>query len=123
MSQNMTKRARIDNENNLKKEVECPVCKDIPREGPIYTCPNGHLVCQVCKGGTCPICREAMGQHRSLLAVAVIENILHNCKYQECEEVFKLENLQEHEKVCEHRSFSTNLVQVPVPYCRQSNWR
>jgi len=111
MSQNMAKKARIDNEK-LKREVECPVCLGIPREGPVYACPNGHLVCQVCKGGTCPICREAMGQHRSLLAVAVIENILHKCKHEECKEEFKLENLLEHEKVCEHR-----IVCCPFDYC------
>ena len=110
----MAKRARID--ENLKEHVQCPVCMEVPRAGPIYACPNGHLVCQMCKGGTCPICREAMGQHRSLLAVAVIENILHGCKYEGegCEEVFKLENLSEHEKVCKHRK-----VSCPMGQCDQ----
>jgi len=114
MSQNMAKRARID--KNLTEQVQCPVCMEVPRAGPIYSCPNGHLVCQMCKGGTCPICREAMGEHRSLLAVAVIENILHGCKFEGegCEEVFKLENLSEHEKVCKHRS-----VSCPYGQCDQ----
>jgi len=115
MAENMLKRARIDNEE-LKKHVECPVCMEIPRAGPIYACPNGHLVCQTCKGGTCPVCRNAMGEHTSLLAVAVIEIVLHNCKFEDegCEEVFKLENLPEHEKICKHR-----IVSCPYEKCDQ----
>jgi len=105
MAQSMAKRPRLDNEA-VMKELECPVCKVVPREGPIYECPNGHLVCQECKRGTCPICREAMGHHRSLLAVALIEKIYHECKHDECDEVFKLENLSDHEKLCKHRTVS-----------------
>ena len=50
--QSMSKKVRLDNED-LKKEVECPICLEIPKTGPIYACPNGHLVCQNCKGKTC----------------------------------------------------------------------
>ena len=106
--QRKSKRIRLDDED-VKKEVECPVCMEIPRKGPIYACPNGHLVCQRCKVTTlktCPVCREAMGQNKSLLAVALIEKIHHDCKYDECEEVFKLDDLTDHEKVCKHRSVS-----------------
>jgi len=105
MPQSRAKRVRPDNED-LKEHMECPVCMEIPREGPIFSCPNGHLVCQKCKVTTCPICRQAMGQHRSLLAVAVIEKIHHDCKHNGCDEVFKLDNLCDHEKVCKHRSVS-----------------
>ena len=49
--QSKSKRIRLDDED-VKKEVECPVCMEIPRKGPIYACPNGHLVCQRCKGKT-----------------------------------------------------------------------
>jgi len=104
MSKSMAnKKARLD-KDDLKEHVECPVCMEVPREGPIFACPNGHLVCQRCKVATCPVCREAMGQHRSLLAVAVIEKIHHDCKHDGCDEVFKLGNLSDHEKVCKHRS-------------------
>ena len=44
-------------ENILRKQVQCPVCLDVPRKGPIFACPNGHIVCQSCKRGKCPICR------------------------------------------------------------------
>jgi len=45
-----------------------------------------------------------MGQNSSCLAGNHIENIHHNCKYDECGKVFKLNELSEHEKVCKHRS-------------------
>ena len=47
-----------------------------------------------------------MGQQRSLLAVSVIEKMYHDCKHDECDEVFKLEKLSDHEKVCKHRTVS-----------------
>ena len=28
----------------MKEKVECPVCMDIPRSGPVPVCPNGHFV-------------------------------------------------------------------------------
>ena len=35
----------------LRKRVECPVCLEIPRSGPVFVCKNGHFVCQKCKRG------------------------------------------------------------------------
>jgi len=90
----------------LKKSVECPICFEVPRKGPVFTCPNGHLVCQKCKTDSCPTCRVAMGGNKSLLAVAVIENILHDCKFNECKETFSLNEIEEHEKLCKHRFVS-----------------
>ena len=89
--------------NDMKKQVECPVCLDVPRKGPVYACPNGHLVCQKCKRVTCPTCRETMGENKSLLAVRIIEKILHNCRFIECEEEYTLQLIEQHEKMCEHR--------------------
>ena len=31
------------------KELECPVCYNIPREFPIPACPAGHVVCKTCR--------------------------------------------------------------------------
>jgi len=90
----------------LKKTVECPICFEVPRKGPVFTCPNGHLVCQKCKRDSCPVCREAMGDSKSLVAVAVIEKILHDCKFVECEEKLSLNKIEEHEKICKHRVVS-----------------
>merc|ERR1719318_1464895 len=67
---------------NLKKSVECPVCLKVPRRGPIFSCPNDHILCGKCKQDICPICREALGSKKSLLAVNIIENIFHDCKFE-----------------------------------------
>ena len=64
----------------MKNRVECPVCLEVPRKGPVFICSNGHLVCKKCKRESCPTCRVRMGDNKSLLAIAVIENILHDCK-------------------------------------------
>ena len=89
--------------DNLKKQIECPICLEVPRKGPVYACPNGHLVCQRCKQESCPTCMEDVGDNKSLVAVAVIENILHDCKFVECAEEFSLSHIEAHEKICEHR--------------------
>ena len=89
--------------DDIKKLIECPVCLDVPRRGPVYACPNGHLVCQKCKRATCPSCRESMGENKSLVAVSILEKILHDCKFVECEEEYPLQHIEQHEKNCEHR--------------------
>ena len=76
----LEKKLKLDIEkfDYLKKSVECPVCLEVPRKGPVFTCPNGHLVCQKCKREFCPTCREAMGDNKSLMAVDVIEKVLYD---------------------------------------------
>jgi len=101
---------------DLKKQVECPVCLEVPRKGPVFACPNGHLVCQKCKRENCPTCRGAVGDNKSLVAVAIIEKILHDCKFVQCEEEFALEEIEEHEKHCEHRV-------VACPYYEECDQR
>jgi len=102
----------------LKDKVECPVCLVIPRGGPVSVCPNGHVVCETCKRDSCPTCRSAMGTGKSLLAGTIVENIDHNCKFSDCNEVFAPEDLEEHEAVCPHRTVNCPdvkcLVKVPL---------
>jgi len=98
----------------LKENLECPVCMDIPRSGPMPVCPNGHFVCKNCKTGSCPTCRVDMGNGKSLLAMTVIENIDHKCKFAECEEVFAMDKLLAHEKICDHR-----IVRCPHSGCNE----
>jgi len=92
--------------NNLKKLVECPICLEVPRKGPIFTCSNGHFQCDKCRRGVCPTCRQVMGDNKSLLAIAVIEMVLHDCKFAECEQKYPLLKIEEHEKKCKHRIVS-----------------
>ena len=100
--------------DDLKKQIECPVCLEVPREGPVFSCPNGHHVCKKCKRDSCPTCREVMGDNKSLVAVAIIERILHECKFVECEEEFPLDEIDTHEKICKHR-----VVACPHSLCFQ----
>jgi len=88
----------------LSGKIECPVCLEVPRDGPVPVCPNGHFVCKKCKKTTCPSCRVGMGTGKSLLATTVLENLDHRCKFDECEEFFALDKLDDHEKVCRHRT-------------------
>eukprot|EP00092_Neocalanus_flemingeri_P016317 GFUD01017662.1.p1 GENE.GFUD01017662.1~~GFUD01017662.1.p1 ORF type:complete len:421 (-),score=98.59 GFUD01017662.1:52-1314(-) len=90
----------------LKDQIECPVCLDIPRSGPVPVCPNGNLVCKKCKKDSCPTCRCVMGNGKSLLATTILENIEHNCKFEDCNEQFPLKDVEEHEKVCPSRIVS-----------------
>jgi len=90
--------------DKLKDKIECPVCLEIPRTGPAHVCSNGHFVCKKCRGDTCPTCRCPMGNGKSLLAVTVMENIDHKCKFSDCEEVFSVDTVDDHEKICEHRT-------------------
>jgi len=106
--------------NNLKKMVECPICLEVPRKGPIFMCSNGHFLCEKCRQEDCPTCREVMGDNKSILAVAVIENILHDCKFAGCELEYPLDKIEDHEKSCKHRNvscpyYSACTEKVPLP--------
>jgi len=90
--------------DKLTDKIECPVCFEVPRSGPLPVCPNGHLVCSTCKRGKCPSCRANMGQGKSLLALTIIESINHKCKFDDCTETFCLNSLETHEKICSHRT-------------------
>ena len=32
----------------LEERIKCPVCLEVPTSGPVYSCPQGHLVCSAC---------------------------------------------------------------------------
>ena len=96
----------------LKNRIECPVCLGVPSEAPVFSCPNGHMICNRCKMDTCPTCKEAMGQDKSLLAVTILENIEHECSIDGCEETLSFEDLGNHVRDCEHR-----VVRCPYAGC------
>ena len=35
-------------EEVLKRTLECPICLVIPRKAKIYSCCNGHIICELC---------------------------------------------------------------------------
>ena len=50
--------------DDLRDEVTCPVCLEIPRSGGLLPCPNSHLICVDCfdrlrRRKVCPECRTA----------------------------------------------------------------
>lgn len=90
----------------LAAKVECPVCFEVPRQAPIHSCPNGHLVCRTCRRDTCPTCRVRLGPATSLLAVTVIEHIPHRCEFElnGCSARLGLAELEAHHRSCGHRT-------------------
>jgi len=89
---------------HMKDKIECPVCLELPRNGPVPVCPNGHFVCSTCKKDSCPSCRTFMGTGKSLLASIVLENIEHKCRFGDCNENFHPEALKKHEAGCSQRT-------------------
>ena len=94
----------------LRAKVECPVCIAIPTDGPMASCPRGHLVCLSCQRTmvaqglvNCPNCREPMGNNMSLLAKTVIENIEQECKNEGCNKMWYQEDMLMHKAFCNFR--------------------
>ena len=108
----MSKAAKYDKlMAELKAKLECPVCLAVPTEGQMLACPRGHLVCASCRvkmtaGGQedCPVCREPMGNNKSLLAMVVIENMEHECTNTGCKEKLAYKEVTKHkEELCRFR--------------------
>ena len=95
----------------LRSNVECPVCISVPTDGHMLTCPRGHLVCNTCRvkmraegQENCPVCSEPMGNNKSLLAMAVIENMEHECTNTGCKEMLSYDEVRKHkEELCKYR--------------------
>ena len=87
----------------LRSSVQCPVCLEVPRKGPIFICPNGHSVCRKCKRGQCPTCRAAMESTRNRVAEMAIAVIDHECSHDGCVEEFPLSELEKHEEECPYK--------------------
>ena len=88
---------------------------------PIFICenPQAHSVCSTCHesltkdGKTCPVCRKAMKNRRSVTLESMLENVPKkvNCKFDGCD--FKRsdgEAVKRHEDGCENRY-------VPCAFC------
>jgi len=92
----------------LKDLLECPVCLRVPRSSPIFQCARGHVVCAECKPNvnTCPICRDVLGNIRSLVSEKVLEKLPAPCKYSDtgCEVELMRSELPSHQKKCKYRS-------------------
>ena len=104
----MPKRKGIHSSEDLREDLECPVCLSIPKKGPIYQCESGHIHCNACHSGLreCPICRGPVGNTRCLAIEKVIAKLPTKCKFNEygCISEEKLpDEMMEHEKICYFR--------------------
>ena len=60
----------------IKEDLECPVCRDVPKSLPIYQCLQGHIICNSCypKLNNCPVCRVILSpQIRALTAEKILQ--------------------------------------------------
>ena len=62
----------------LKVDLECPVCLSLPEDGHIYQCENGHIVCNNChqRLKRCPQCRKVLGDHPNGFAAKLLNQLL-----------------------------------------------
>ena len=92
---------------DVRKDIECPVCLQLPRDIPIFQCDNGHIICKDCKPRLelCPQCRTFVGHTRSLIAERIVSKIKHKCKFADdgCDKEVLFEDLQGHEVGCDFR--------------------
>jgi hypothetical protein len=115
--------APTTNLESLKEYVKCPICYEVPRDGVMLLCLNGHNVCATCKkrlGGAnfskCPQCRGDFYNPPAMnWTVAGLVNSIpfeFPCKFATakdaehtgCEVKGTDAVLARHEIVCEHRS-------------------
>ena len=100
--------AGVKSLEDIREDLECPVCLKTPRTTPIYQCEQGHIHCKTChpRLPNCPVCRGPIGNTRSLVAEKIISKLPLQCANLEngCQETRPLlDQIIEHEKYCEFR--------------------
>jgi E3 ubiquitin-protein ligase SIAH1 len=84
-------------------------------------CKNGHVVCDACRvhiQGTCPSCREPVGEIRSRALEDAIAGLVVPCAFSShgCTQLLKLKEMRDHEAFhCQHAPFA-----CPFPACAYS---
>lgn len=96
-----------DTYNQIMQELECPVCLDYMLPPIVVICMNGHNVCGNCApnlADECPTCREPVMNIRNIAMENVARNVKFPCINRKwgCDEVFKVEEIANHQAVCFH---------------------
>ena len=104
----------IKRKHDIVDLLECPVCLETPRRGPIYNCSNGHVLCADCqtKTKTCPTCRCKKIDCRNiiaekLLAEALVDRVV-SCRLKTdgCNFQALSHRVHWHEQLCVYRTVS-----------------
>ena len=131
------KRKSIPSTEDLREELECPVCLEVPTKGSIYQCESGHIHCHKChpRLRECPTCKGPIGNTRALKLEKIVAMLPTKCAFTEygCQADEKLpEEMLLHEKECQFRSVKCYdrmcKEEVPVSdyadHCKiKHNWR
>jgi len=106
----------------VEEILECSICQDIPSEGQMMQCRNGHLACERCMGNEaltrCGVCREPLDNKRirNLSVELLIEafDVEVSCKHPNC--LFRATKtaMKTHERSCDKR-----IVECPDP-CQEN---
>ena len=125
----------IYEETAMKESLECPICKDLPRDiykEPVFNCFNGHIVCNdclkefkmtQCRRFDCPTCRIPWKPARNSVATRALKRHYRRrqvkCKNRTCPTTDYLAALQAgHEPYCVHRR-----LKCPSRFFNDCNWR
>ena len=100
--------AGIKSSEDIREDLECPICFKIPRTTPIYQCEQGHIHCKTChpRLRDCPVCRGSIGNTRNLVVEKIICKLPVRCTNFEngCEAPQALpDQIIEHERNCVFR--------------------
>jgi len=92
--------------NVILKQLECIVCKFAPKCGPLYQCPQGHLICSPCypKLNKCPKCKKDIDKNleiRNLTGEKILQIFPKiECSLKGCSTKWREDLLEDHEKKC-----------------------
>lgn len=97
----------------LKESVTCNVCQEVHSK--VLQCTNAHTTCSDCfpqlDGGTCPECRASSGwvKGRLIEEMCNLVQLEFSCTHKGCAMKHKLDSVDDHRKICEHRMFACPL--------------
>lgn len=102
-----------EDDEEMMEHLKCPICLDYPRRSPLYSCENGHIICDECSNrsvaDSCAVCRSDSPKIRNVFAERFLEQKLKTrefqCRNQASGCSFKalMKFLTKHENSCEFK--------------------